>query len=87
MNAESRLSSKGQIVIPRDIREALGLRPGARMTFRRIGDQILMEQADAARETISYDDFKRRVPAYSGPPRTIDEMREGIARIFDDWKA
>ncbi len=33
-----RASSKGQIVIPKQIREKLGIRPGKRMLLRVVGD-------------------------------------------------
>lgn len=80
------MSSKGQIVIPKDVRDALGLRPGAKVNFRRIGNQVLLEAADRASPTISYDEFKRCVPPYRGRPKSVEEMHRGIARAFADWK-
>jgi len=36
------LSSKGQIVLPREIRQALGLRKGDRLQLTREGDRIVL---------------------------------------------
>ena len=33
ISARSKMTSKGQTTIPKDIRETLGLKPGDRMTF------------------------------------------------------
>ena len=42
-----RLSSKGQLVIPRKIRKALNLRPGAAFELELIGDQIILKPLPA----------------------------------------
>lgn len=39
------LSSKGQLVIPKAVRQALGLRPGARFHVRLAEGKILLEPA------------------------------------------
>lgn len=39
----SRVSTKGQVVIPSQLREALGLRSGTRIALRLEGNAILMQ--------------------------------------------
>jgi AbrB family looped-hinge helix DNA binding protein len=39
---EAKLSSKNQIVIPREAREALGLKPGDKLVVRVSGEKILI---------------------------------------------
>jgi len=39
---ETTLSTKGQIVIPRDIREKLGLRPGTKFAPRVVNGEIVL---------------------------------------------
>ena len=39
----TRLSSKGQLVIPKTVRQALGLRPGTEMTVRLVDGKIVLE--------------------------------------------
>jgi AbrB family looped-hinge helix DNA binding protein len=41
-----KLSSKGQLVIPQPIREAMGLEPGATFNLRREGDVIILEPVE-----------------------------------------
>ncbi|TAK31136.1 MAG: AbrB/MazE/SpoVT family DNA-binding domain-containing protein [Chloroflexota bacterium] len=38
-----RLSSKGQLIIPKAIRSALGLRPGAHLHIEVVRDRIILE--------------------------------------------
>lgn len=41
-----RLSTKGQIVIPKELRDRLGLKPGAEFTVSLEGDRIILELQD-----------------------------------------
>jgi len=44
------VSSKGQLVIPAQIREAMGIEPGTRVAIRQEGDRVILEpQTLAAR--------------------------------------
>lgn len=36
------VSSKGQITIPKGLRQRLGIRPGSRMAFSLVGDHLVM---------------------------------------------
>ncbi len=47
-----KLSEKGQIAIPLDIREALGLRKGDELLLLQDGNKIFMEKATKAAETL-----------------------------------
>ena len=85
MNALTKLSSKGQVVIPKEIRDALRLSPGETLSVSRQGRRIVLEVADEQPPRISYDEFKRLVPAYAGPRVSIDAMRD-LGAAFDDWK-
>lgn len=40
--AEATISSKNQIVIPREAREALQLKPGDKVIVRALGDKVLV---------------------------------------------
>ena len=84
MTAHITLSSKGQIVIPKDIRDALRLKPGERLTVTLKGGKIIMEPPEPPRERISFDEFRRRVPRYRGPAATVEEMNLAVDRMFAD---
>ena len=38
----STVSSKGQLVIPAEMRQALGIEPGTRVAIRREGDELIL---------------------------------------------
>ena len=45
------VTRKGQVTIPKPVREHLGIGPGSRVTFRRAPDgSILIEKADGTRQ-------------------------------------
>ena len=43
----TRLSSKGQVVIPEEIRRSLGLAPGSRFVVLSEGDVVILKRIDA----------------------------------------
>lgn len=86
MNAIVKLSSKGQIIIPKEIRDELALREGEPMRVRRSGRQIIFEAVALADEKIDYAEFRQRVPKYSGPPIAVDDMTSQIGKLFSEWK-
>src|SRR2546427_702096 len=45
--ATTRLSSKGQVVIPEEVRKALGLEPGARFVVLSDGHVVILKPIDA----------------------------------------
>ena len=47
-SAFSKVSVKSQTVIPREVREQLGLKPGDTLRYRLTGDGVLLDKAPAA---------------------------------------
>jgi AbrB family looped-hinge helix DNA binding protein len=41
-----RVSSKGQLVIPKEIRDALGIRPGTEVSVELVGHKIILEPVE-----------------------------------------
>lgn len=67
-----KMSTKGQVTIPKDVRDALGVRPGDRVRFDiEAGERVLLRKAEPSRLTEILDrlgpapeaglDFQRRV--------------------------
>jgi antitoxin PrlF len=40
---------KSQAVIPREVRQELGLKPGDTITFRRLGEHIVVEKGESSK--------------------------------------
>ena len=64
------VSTKGQFVIPADIREALGIRPGTRIAVLREGNRIILEPVN--REYVR----KLRGSTAGGAPLTGSLLKE-----------
>ena len=71
------LSTKGQIVIPKEIRKRRGWRPGTRLEIREQGDQIVLQVAMRTPAS-SLEDLKG-CANYEGPAKTLEELDEAIA--------
>lgn len=82
VTVEVTLSSKGQIVIPKDVRDALDLQPGEKLTLSHSGRQILIEAPAVSRPRINYAEFRRRVPRYSGPPVAVEDMTVDFDKLW-----
>jgi len=44
MNDLAKVSTKGQVVIPQELRDALGIKPGDRLQIERVGDLIVFRR-------------------------------------------
>jgi AbrB family looped-hinge helix DNA binding protein len=74
----ARLSTKGQFIIPREIRRRLGWRAGTVLEVEDRGDVVVVRAADDAPRT-TLDDV-RGFLRYDGPPLSVEEMDEAVAR-------
>jgi len=71
---ESALTSKGQITIPKELRDKLHLAPGDKVKFflHPNGTLIVLPKRPAS--------SLRGILQYSGPPVSLEEMEAGIAK-------
>jgi AbrB family looped-hinge helix DNA binding protein len=84
MNSRTTLSAKGQVVIPKDVRDALGLHPGQTLDVVQCGDALMLRPVNG-KGRASFDDITKRIRAkvkYAGPVVTIEDMNRTIA---DRW--
>lgn len=85
MTEATRLSSKGQIIIPKAFRLLKGLKPGDEFQVSELGDSILLTPLRTFRESKLDDVFG--CLSYDGPALSVEEMEAGIAegarRIVD----
>jgi AbrB family looped-hinge helix DNA binding protein len=67
---ESTLSAKNQVVIPKEAREALQLKPGDKVLFVVRGDNVLVLQKPRAHHAAIFGLARRQYPAgYLGKER------------------
>ena len=68
---ESRITSKGRTTLPKPVREALGVRPGDRVRYLILGDEVRI---------IPVRPLARLFGAlkYDGPPVTLEEMERAV---------
>ncbi len=68
MTRHNRLTIKGQVTIPKDVRDALGLKPGEAVAFERNeGGEFVLRKAEV--------DSAERQRRYEEALRAIDEAR------------
>ena len=69
---KSTITSKGQTTLPKPVREALGVRPGDRVRYIILGDEVrIIPMRPIAR---LFGMLK-----YEGPPKTFEDMERAIA--------
>lgn len=73
------VSTKGQIVIPKEIRDELGFVPGAKVDVERNGDALTLRLVKG-RKSVPVDVlFGRFKHLYSGPPITEEQIDAAAA--------
>lgn len=76
----AKVTSKGQVTIPKGIRDLLGLEPGTKVRFRyNEKREIVVERADGTRPPSRFE----RLIGHAGPGMTTDEVMR-LTR-GDDW--
>lgn len=76
--ARTTLSTKGQIIIPKEIRERRGWAAGLTLEVEERGDGVVLRPARALPRT-AVGDLLGCLP-YKGRPKTLAEMEAGIAK-------
>jgi AbrB family looped-hinge helix DNA binding protein len=72
----TRLSSKGQVIIPKAVRERHGWQPGVELEVEDRGDVVVLRPANPFPPTTIEE--VRGCLKYDGPPHTVEEMHEAI---------
>jgi AbrB family looped-hinge helix DNA binding protein len=85
MNAQTRVSAKGQVVIPKEVRKRYQMSTGRILDVIETPEGVLL-RARAKREGISTEEAIARISEiirYDGPTVSIDEMKESIRRMWE----
>lgn len=84
MNMQSRISSKGQVVIPKDIRDRLRLEPGTPLEIIETADSVTFRRVSPIQK-LTFDEATARIRErinFTGPRYTDEEQREAIDEMF-----
>lgn len=73
-----RLSTKGQLVVPKEVRQRHGWTEGAKLVLEDQGDQVLLRPVRTFPETTLEDLIG--CAGYRGPAKTLEDMEAAIAR-------
>jgi AbrB family looped-hinge helix DNA binding protein len=81
MNARAKMSSKGQIVVPKPLRDAHGWGAGTEFEFVESGKGVLVqpvEEFDPRFPPITFEEFMARRIKYDGPPVSLEDMDRAV---------
>ncbi len=88
MTAHTKISAKGQVVIPKALRDRLQWAEGDELEVVEAAGGALLRRKEAPRKRITVQEFMDRMPPYEGPPATLEEMNEAIDRARTErWAA
>jgi AbrB family looped-hinge helix DNA binding protein len=84
MNARARISSKGQLVLPKAVRDEYGLGPGSEVDIEGVGETIVLRPRTRKRKTgrIYTLDEVAGMLKYDGPPVSIRDMDRAVEEEF-----
>ncbi len=78
-SSKSRLSTRGQLVVPKEIRERHGWTAGVELVFEDLGGgRVILRQGGDLPRT-RFEDLIG-CTGYQGPAKSLEEMEAGIAR-------
>lgn len=91
MTKHASISPDGDLKLPKDIVAEEGWEPGTKLVVLHTADGMLIRPAGGskpARQRISWDEFRRRVPPHEGPPLSLEDMDRAMDRAMAErWKA
>jgi AbrB family looped-hinge helix DNA binding protein len=83
MNVRAKFSSKGQIVVPKELRNRLGFVEGTEVVFSETNDGLLIKPIPARNSKfppITFEEFKSRRVKWTGTPVTVEDMDKAILK-------
>ena len=82
MSAQTKLSSRGQCVIPQAIRDRKGWRAGDPLDVIEDKDGVTLRKRDPALDRLgpplTMHEFWAALPRYEGPPITLEQMDAAV---------
>ncbi len=89
MTVQTRLSAKGQVVIPKDVRERLGFTQGTVLEVIERGGELVLRRSDSGRTGKTAREALREIQSfyrYDGPPISIEDMDRAVrGAVREKW--
>lgn len=80
------LSTKGQVVLPKVVRDRLGWRPGTKLVVEATEEGVVLRRAPLFKPTTTDEVFGSLKKYYDGPPVAVEDMDKGIEELFrSEW--
>ena len=88
MNMQTKLSAKGQVVIPKDVRDRMGLEVGEAFDVIETAEGIMLKRPKRGKTTSVAEAVVRlrEIVKYDGPTISIEDMDIAIAEMFRNAK-
>lgn len=91
MNAHTKMSAKGQVVIPKDVRDRLGLTEGMVLDVIETGDGVILRRPPAEKKISASETVRqlRKIIDWQGPPVPIERLSWSaeVDREYDERHA
>ncbi|HEY0115458.1 MAG TPA: AbrB/MazE/SpoVT family DNA-binding domain-containing protein [Allosphingosinicella sp.] len=80
MTEHTKVTQAGEVVLSKHLLQGRGWAPGTELEVEETPQGVLIRvpRPKAPAERISYEEFRRRVPKYEGPPVSLEDMQNGI---------
>ena len=75
---QSKISSRGQVLVPAAVRDHLHLRPGPLLVWTREGDRIVVERAARHSTTEVLQALFGSASRPVAPPKSLEESKQGV---------
>lgn len=79
----AKVGTKGQAVIPKGIRELLGIQPGDQVVYTSHGGHAHIQKMDAQSDDQAWDEFLNAVPPKLRRPLTMADLKRDQKRQYE----
>ncbi|HEY3569104.1 MAG TPA: AbrB/MazE/SpoVT family DNA-binding domain-containing protein [Thermoanaerobaculia bacterium] len=76
--AYSKLTAQGQISVPKEVRQRLGVGPGSILEWEEEGERMVVRRAGR----YTSEDIHRALFEKEPEPRTLDELKSGVRQYI-----
>lgn len=74
------VSEKGQVIIPKHVRDQLGIRPGTELTFSAVGGKLVASKIEATGDVFKKWRGRARLPVGVSVDTYLAKSRDGHSR-------